>query len=154
MENDNMPSAAAALQLQGVDAFIEAAWTFARQWMNDSAGVPSAMLLGRYADEELLFVFPSGQDRDAFAKSCEAEAATFGADVAMFAQEAFVGTGEEGVASIECVTLHWRERGQPTRAQFAPIVREALVPQLGPVSSLPGEHRNEFLDRVFGFVRH
>lgn len=135
----------------GSDAFLHAAWRYAADSLREKGEVLDVMILGRYADAQLTFVFPSGQDREAFAKACEAEAATFGADIAMMAREATVDLGGK---SVEIVAVHWRERGQLTRVQYAPLAREGLVPMLGPISSLPGIAENEFVDRVFGKVTH
>lgn len=141
--------------LAGLDLFIEAAWTHARSFIAEKNFVPDLMILGRYADEELLFVFPSSQDKDSFRAACVAEAANFGADVAMLAGEAAYTVGEDSTPIAKVV---FRERGQQIRAQIAPIV-EPQAPDaqrtLGPVSSLPGMHSDPFLDEIFGpQVRH
>lgn len=136
----------------GPDLFIEAAWTHARSFLSDKGFVPDVMLLGRYADEELLFVFPSGQDRDQFARACEAEAAAFGADIAMMTSEAQFNIGDQAQADV--VAVHWRERGQPVRVQFAVLDRSTNGPALGPVSSMPGTQDHSILEGVFGVTRH
>lgn len=143
---DNKPP-----ELEGLDLFVEAAWTHARSFLAEKNFVPDVMVLGRYVDEELLFVFPSSQDKDSFRAACIAEAASFGADVAMLAGEAEYEVGGDTTPIAKVV---FRERGQPIRAQIAAIVWNPQVPQtqrlLGPVSSIPGHHSDPFLDEIFG----
>jgi hypothetical protein len=134
------------IQPPGADAFLEAAWAHAREFITAKGYVPDVMLLGRYSDEELMFVFPSTQDRADFQRACIAEAAAFGADIAMLVGEASIGAGGP---QHEIVAVRWRERGHPARAQFAPLMREPQM-MLGPVSSLPGTQENAFLEMIFG----
>jgi hypothetical protein len=134
------------------DLFLQAAWAHATSFLRDKGHVPDVMILGRFEDEQLLLVFPSGQEREAFMQACIAQAAEFGADIAMMAHEAVLdGRG----ASTEIVAVHWRERGSPIRAQYAVLLRNNGTPaQIGPVSSLSGPQENEFLERVFGEATH
>lgn len=131
----------------GADLFIEAAWLHAREFVATQGYVPNVVILGRYADEQLNLVFPSSQDRADFQRACVAEAASFCADFAAYVSEASLATGAP--EPTEIIAVHWREKGQPTRAQFA-IFQHEPTPQLGPVSSIPGTQENAFLEAVFG----
>lgn len=147
MSNDTTTSLPVT-DVPGPDLFLEAAWTHAREFMREKGYVPDVMILGRYADEELMFVFPSGQEREQFAKTCIAEAAAFGATIAMMAREA-------EFKNIPVIAVHWKERGQPTRLQVAAIERRlGQDAKIGPINALAGEHSNDFLDVVFGEAKH
>lgn len=129
--------------------FTTAAWLHARSFMKERAFVPDVMVLGRFSDEELVFVFPSSQDREAFTAACASEAASFGADIAMLIGESM--WGDENEKGQPIVSLYIRERGKPVRAEMA-FIAEATkdAPRgIGPVSSLPGEHEQEIIDAVW-----
>lgn len=138
-----------ATTVPGPELFLTAAWMHVSDFLRDKGGVPDVMILGRYADEELLFVFPSGQDRDQFARACIQEAANFGADIAMMAQEAHLLLGKTNTI---VAAVFWCERGKPTRLQWSPIGRESeesTTATMGAISSMTGTHENRYLAGVF-----
>lgn len=146
--SNTLPPSDAIVDIPGPDLFIEAAWQHAREFIRDKGAVPDVMLLGRYADEELLFVFPSSQDTEDFRRACALECANFGADIAIMASETTYADGEN---TCDIVAVLWRERNTPIRAQFAPLLRqEGRQTQIGAASSLPGTQENSFLESVFG----
>lgn len=135
----------------GPDLFVEAAWLHAREMAAEKGCVVDVMVLGRYADEELMFVFPSGQDRAAFGRACAAEAQSFGADIAIMVTEgvlSFTGRGETEVALVFV-----RERTATiTRLQYAAIARVDGSCLLGLVNSVLQPQANEFTDIVFSLT--
>lgn len=134
------------------NTFLQAAWTHAADFLSQYGKVATVMILGRYADEQLTFVFPSRQDRADFARACEQEAQSFGADIAMLSEEAKIGDGER---EADIIAVFWRERDGPIRAQYALLsVENGSTPTLGPIHSMLGEQTNEFLEAVFGPTKH
>lgn len=138
-----------------VDIFLEAALAHAGSMLAEKGAVHDVMILGRYEGQELLFVFPSGQDRAQYASACQQQAEEFGADLAMMVADGqlTMTRTENGVNhedSAPCALIFWRERAGPTRAQYALINGAAL----GPVNSMLGVQTNEFIDSVFPTTIH
>lgn len=149
--------------MANVDLFTLAAWAHAQSFMVEHNYVPDVMVLGRYEDEQLMFVFPSSQDKALFAQACIDEAAKFNADIAMLVGEAewreADATEGDGTPIVKVL---WRERNQPIRAQTA-VVTELPTPHgsgperqraYGPVSGVAGVHSHEILDCLWPGVVH
>lgn len=131
----------------GPELFIQAAWTHVHEFLASKDYVPDVMLLGRYRDEELLFVFPSGQDQGAFASACVQQAAEFGADIAMMICESSYSDGSNSTA---IATVTWCERGKPQRIEYAPLLRhEGMQTQIGAAVSHPTPAENRYLTGLF-----
>jgi hypothetical protein len=140
------------------ELFTLAAWAHAKSFMEEHGYVPDVMILGRYEDEQLMFVFPSSQDKEAFAQACAQEATAFNADIALLVGEA-VWLSEETAADhpdgTPIVKVLTRERNQPIRAQVAHIAEAQPGKRIyGPVSGIPGTHSQEILDAIWPGVVH
>lgn len=130
--------------------YTDAAWLHARSFIQEQGHVPDVMILGIYADQDIQFVFPSGQDRQQYAAACQQEASASGADLAMFVTECEMAPGD-GSSGVPIVMVAFRERGGPVRVEYAHVLTDGSGKRhIGPVNSLTGEqHSSEFLDGIF-----
>lgn len=135
--------------------YLEAAWAHARDFLASHGSVPDVMVLGIYADQDIQFIFPSGQDRAAFGRACQQEASNTNADVAMFISQCTMAENES-TESSPIIMVAYRERGGPVRIQYCHLSQDDGTNwNLGPVSAMVGQHSVEFLDDVFsGTVTH
>lgn len=133
---------------QGTAGFLFAAHTWASDILKARGGVPGVMILGRgEGDErEMLQVFPSDNDEEAYVATMVEQARDFGADFAIWATEGTLTLtrGSEDVAE-RCALFYSRGPGEPIRALYAVIVGDIL----GPMNSMLGTHEQRFLDLVF-----